>query len=102
MQDQAEQVFGTIVALREKIEKLAAGGNLTKEERNERDSLSILRRLKMSEANVQAERAEAAQKRKELEEAKAKESEEGTEGEEKPAEGEEKPAEEKPEEKESE
>ena len=102
MQDQAEQVFGTIVALREKIEKLAAGGNLTKEERNERDSLSILRRLKMSEANVQAERAEAAQKRKELAEAKAKESEEGTEGEEKPAEGEEKPAEEKPEEKESE
>ena len=93
MQDQAEQVFGTIVALREKIEKLAAGGNLTKEERNERDSLSILRRLKMSEANVQAERAEAAQKRKELAEAKAKESEEGTEGEEKPAEGEEKPAE---------
>ena len=99
MQDQAEQVFGTIVALREKIEKLAAGGNLTKEERNERDSLSILRRLKMSEANVQAERAEAAQKRKQLEEAKAKESEEG---EEKPAEGEEKPAEEKSEEKASE
>lgn len=101
MQDQAEQVFGTIVALREKIEKLAAGGNLTKEERNERDSLSILRRLKMSEANVQAERAEAAKKRKELEE--AQETEAGAEGEEKPAEGEEKPAEEKPaEEKESE
>lgn len=108
MQDQAEQVFGTIVALREKIEKLAAGGNLTKEERNERDSLSILRRLKMSEANVQADRAEAAQKRKKLKEAKAKAKEgaEGeekpAEGEEKPAEGEEKPAEEKPEEKESE
>lgn len=99
MEEQAEQVFGTLVALREKAEKLSAGGSLTKEERAERDGLRLLRRLQLKEGDVKrarAEEKEAAEKVKKDAEEKAKQdaaSEEGKEGEEKPAE--EKPAEEK-------
>jgi hypothetical protein len=96
MHEQAEQVFGTLVALREKAEKLSAGKSLTKEERVERDSLRLFRRLQLNEADVKrarAEEKEAAEKARKVAEERAKQAE-GEEGDEKPSD--EKPADEKP------
>ncbi|MFP6766433.1 MAG: hypothetical protein VB858_22580 [Planctomycetaceae bacterium] len=88
MHDQAEQVFGTLVALREKAENLATDGNLTKEERIERDSLRLLRRLQLNEGDVRRARIEAkaaAEKARQQAELKAKQDAE-LEGKETPAE----------------
>ena len=59
MHDQAHQVLGTVIALREKAQKLSTGGNLTREEQIERDSLSLLRRLQLNEGDVKRARVEA-------------------------------------------
>ena len=49
MQDQAEQVLGTLVALRERAEKLSAGKDLTEAERQIRFAAMIARRLQFQE-----------------------------------------------------
>ena len=68
---------------------------MTKEERVERDSLRLLRRLQLNEAGLKRTRAEEMKAARETEEQAKQDAapEDGKEGEEKPAE--EKPAEEK-------
>jgi vacuolar-type H+-ATPase subunit H len=51
MQDQAQQVLGTLIALREKLEKLAAGETVNQEEATERHALMMIRHLELREAD---------------------------------------------------
>lgn len=51
MQEQSTQVLGTVIALNEKVQKLAIGNDLTKEERLERQILMIARYLQLREAD---------------------------------------------------
>lgn len=100
MEDQAEEVLGTLIALNEKIQKLSSNSELNKEEALERQTLMVIRRLQIKEQDAQvlaakkkaeedaaAARAEAAKAELESEDPDAA-----------PAEGEEadKPADEEP------
>jgi hypothetical protein len=100
MEDQAEEVLGTLIALNEKVQKLSSNSGLNKEEALERQTLMVIRRLQIQEQDAQilevkkkaeeaaaAARAEAAKEELESEDPDAA-----------PAEGEEaeKPADEKP------
>ena len=100
MEDQAEEVLGTLIALNEKLQKLSSNTSLNKEEALERQTLMVIRRLQLQEQDAQileakkkiaeaaaAARAEAAKAELESEDPDAA-----------PAEGEEaeKPADEKP------
>lgn len=100
MEDQAEEVLGTLIALNEKIQKLSSNSGLNKEEALERQTLMVIRRLQIKEQDAQvlaakkkaeedaaATRAEAAKAELESEDPDAA-----------PAEGEEadKPADEEP------
>lgn len=51
MQDQALEVLGTLIALREKLEKLAAGETMNREEATERHALMMIRHLQLREAD---------------------------------------------------
>jgi len=100
MEDQAEEVLGTLIALNEKLQKLSSNTSLNKEEALERQTLMVIRRLQLQEQDAQileakkkaaeaaaTARAEAAKAELESEDPDAA-----------PAEGEEaeKPADEKP------
>ncbi|MGZ0172337.1 MAG: hypothetical protein ACKVHE_22575 [Planctomycetales bacterium] len=74
MEDQAEEVLGTLIALNEKVQKLSSNTSLDKEEALERQTLMVIRRLQIQEQDAQilvtkkaqedaaaAARAEAAQ-----------------------------------------
>lgn len=100
MEDQAEEVLGTLIALNEKIQKLSSNSGLNKEEALERQTLMVIRRLQIKEQDAQIleakKKAEEAAAAARAEAAKAElESEDGDAA---PAEGEEadKPADEKP------
>lgn len=84
MEDQAEEVLGTLIALNEKIQKLSSNSGLNKEEALERQTLMVIRRLQIKEQDAQvlaakkkaeedaaAARAEAAKAELESEDADA-------------------------------
>lgn len=100
MEDQAEEVLGTLIALNEKLQKLKSNSSLNKEEALERQTLMVIRRLQIKEQDAQVlaakKKAEEAAKAARAEAANAElESEDPDAA---PAEGEaaEKPADEKP------
>lgn len=49
MEDQAEEVLGTLIALNEKLQKLSSNDSLDKEEALERQTLMVIRRLQIQE-----------------------------------------------------
>lgn len=53
MEDQAEEVLGTLIALNEKIQKLSSNSGLNKEEALERQTLMVIRRLQIKEQDAQ-------------------------------------------------
>ena len=53
MEDQAEEVLGTLIALNEKLQKLDSNQGLDKEEALERQTLMVIRRLQIQEADAQ-------------------------------------------------
>jgi hypothetical protein len=82
MHDQAEQVLGTLIALREKGEKLQAGSELTFVSNMERRILMTARRLQIMEADpefVKREEKRAAQKKADAKKAAAKKQDEKSE-----------------------
>lgn len=58
MESQARDVFGTLVALNEKAAKLSEGADLNREERLERETLMLIRRLELQEADAEMVRRE--------------------------------------------
>lgn len=105
MEDQAEEVLGTLIALNEKIQKLSSNSGLNKEEALERQTLMVIRRLQIKEQDAQvlaakkkaeedaaAARAEAAKAELESEDPDAA----SAEGEEADKPADEEPADEKP------
>lgn len=50
MEDEAHQVLGTLIGLKEKLQRLAKGGNLTEEELAERNALMTIRHIQLREA----------------------------------------------------
>jgi hypothetical protein len=53
MEDQAEEVLGTLIALNEKLQKLSSNDALNKEEALERQTLMVIRRLQIQEQDSQ-------------------------------------------------
>lgn len=53
MEDQAQEVLGTLIALNEKLQKLASSTSLNKEEALERQTLMVIRRLQIKEQDAQ-------------------------------------------------
>ena len=53
MEDQAEEVLGTLIALNEKLQKLSSNDSLNKEEALERQTLMVIRRLQIQEQDSQ-------------------------------------------------
>jgi len=53
MEDQAEEVLGTLIALNEKLQKLSSNTSLNKEEALERQTLMVIRRLQLQEQDAQ-------------------------------------------------
>ena len=53
MEDQAEEVLGTLIALNEKLQKLSSNDALNKEEALERQTLMVIRRLQLQEQDAQ-------------------------------------------------
>lgn len=53
MEDQAEEVLGTLIALNEKVQKLSSNSGLNKEEALERQTLMVIRRLQIKEQDAQ-------------------------------------------------
>lgn len=53
MEDQAEEVLGTLIALNEKLQKLSSNDILNKEEALERQTLMVIRRLQIQEQDAQ-------------------------------------------------
>ena len=61
MESQAQDVFGTLVALNEKARKLSSGVDLNAEERLERETLMLIRRLELQEADAEMLRQQQAE-----------------------------------------
>ena len=87
MEDQAEEVLGTLIALNEKLQKLSSNDSLNKEEALERQTLMVIRRLQLQEADAQfaarkkAEEEAAAAARAEAAETDAAAEDDNAEGE---------------------
>lgn len=100
MQAQALEVLGTLISLREKLQKLAAGETMNKEEATERHALTMIRHLQLREADESFEERIKRRDAQLTRESDGEESGEGTEPEEgdQPAlEGDETPDSDKPE-----
>lgn len=61
MQSQAQDVLGTLIALNEKLQKLSNNESLNKEEALERQTLMVIRRLQLQEADAQFEARKKAE-----------------------------------------